>query len=502
MTDITLPDRITTIEDLLREIPLSEPGKRILISFIFDYTPDSTEYADFMTVINSGDSYTYDMSLDPFYIYSIPYLEKKIQEWFTKMEEFNDSTPDDDDLALADGQSLQCIVDGFGTNQERISQFLQSIFTAIFTCQRSGGTDIWFSFCGQIIEGDGTSTISYSPTEVWMNQVESLEPDIAVIVNKDIKYFMGQTVNGNARVNSAWNTSGVGSIQSSSNYVYEMGGYLDRASCLAVIPVILHEHMRVRSQFKPIAYDFNGDGIVDGQDLDMQGSLGIDNLVSNGQLLISLPNTYSKFILLSFGDIRVRRESETRADDLSAPILTYINAAPAIGGFLSILGPKYGFRPVINKSLKQIDLYEDIDSDQIEVLVNNLIVPLRRTIRNGKVTLGSNRVYYRVPSDYISGYDDNNDNLYDMGRINTIILGNYIRNELANRFDGFIGGRRADVIAAAPTIIANILRNKPLQGYTYDIKYADIDSIELIIIIRMLNGVSEVSSSIIVGNLS
>jgi hypothetical protein len=521
MTDIVLPDLITTVEELIREVPVSEPGKKILISFIIDYTPDSTEYAAFIEAITGGEDFVYDMSLDPFYIYSTSYLEKKITEWFDKMEEFTDGNPDVDDLHVSDGQVLQGIVDGFGTNQEKITQFLQSIFTTISSCKLGGGTDIWLSFCGQYIQGNSDDVVAYSPTDIWINHIDAIEPDYAIIINRDIKYFMGQANDGTARTNTYWylgdteyvntytrseaETNAIGlttSAQGSKNFVDDISTVLDRVACLGIIPVILHTNMQVRSQFDPIPFDFNSDGIIDGEDLNMQGKVGIDNLVGDNRLLISLPNIYSKYMLLVFGDVRIRPTSESRDVDLTSPVLEHINCASAIGGFLSTLGSKYGFRPVINKTLQHIDIYKDIDGDQIDILNNSFITPLRRTIRNGNVTLGSNRVYYRVPSDYISGYDSNNDQSYDLGRTHCIVFCNYIRKELLQVFEPFIGGSKANVIAAASTIIANIMHNKPVVEYTYDIKHTDIDTIELIIIIRMLNGITDVSSSITVGNLS
>ncbi len=519
MTDAL--DRVKTVEEIIRSVPISKPSKKVLISFMFDYIPTSTEYTNFISDITGTSDFSYDLSLDPFYIYSTSYLEKKIKEWFTKMESFTDSNPSDDDLYVPNGQQLQCVIDGFGTNQDKITQLLQSIFTSIFACKRSGGTDIWLSFCGQYISGDSDNVVAYSPADILFKHIESVEPDYVVVVNRDINYFIGQTYEGNSRYNTYWyfgdttyaneytravartNATGLTSfITGSKNYIDTLDTVCDIAKCITIIPAILHTSMQVRSQFEPIPYDFNGDGLVTGADLDMQGSIGIDNIITNGVCTLPLPNRYSKFLIIPFGDIQIRSHIDDRTEELQNPLLEYINCGSAIAGFLSILGDKYGFRPAINKNLNQLDLYDDLTSDEIDILVNSFITPLRRTIRNGTVTLGGNRVFYRVPSDYIAGYNDNNDESYDFGRIHCIVLCNVLRRELDASFEGFIGGVRANVISAAPTIISNIMQSKPIDKYTYEIKNVDIDSIELIIIIRIMNGISNISSSIIVGNLS
>jgi len=480
---------LTATEQIEQAVPERIPGRRILLAFFNDY------FVDDGSPLTATSTYEYNFSMDPIYTFSLGYVEDKFRTW---VDEKREELPNLNSIAYGYYDTERGINDG-------ISNFFKMIATAIDSAKRGGAsTDIWVSIPGSICYSDADSSrvLFGSPWEVLREHMRSVEPDFVVIVNRDMNYLRGYSIWNAAHSSyNSWTKSGDNIYSSSTDYWPQVEAMCQSTGSQLIIPAMVHGDIHHRSHFKPSKADM--DNILDWNightpRPAVNPAYVIDKImptIDGGEGLMPDERSRSTFATVVYGDLftgTIDEEADNR--------YKYINCAPAVGGLMSSIGQRYQYRPVVNKSLHHTDVYYDMTEEQVADFTRYdiNIMPVRRTIRNGICLAGNHTfktIYTRaLVSDTPSESSDHVS--FPVTRIHNVILANAVRREMQIRCDSLIGKGKPYVIGAIKDILAKVMDTKPVVSWSHTIIDHDIDDVEVIISIRVLNTVSDISTAV------
>ena len=467
-------EQVTNYNEFATPRPPIRPGKRVLLAFFVG--------EDQLTSTTLSEDIAISQSMDPLFVYSLNWVTRRMKSWQAEL----------------DNEYL--LQDGIGTQAEKRTTFYMMITTAILSCQLAGGEDIWISICGPEIHYNNTTgrSIVRSSMDTLFEHIRAIEPDVVAFVNRDFNYVRGAgaicpTLEGGLGGMVYSNTVGIQDIGgmdtimvSSTNRSLDLYSICDETDCKVIMPALLHESIHWRSQYKPIARDVNGDGVIDGTDLQLLYETNMDAVKATVEHYEDYYNCENPHLFLTYGDLYI-------GDFVEA--FSYIQVAPAASGLFTTAQDVLGYRPFINKDLGHPGVWSPLEEYDIEILKSYWINPVRATIRNG-ITLAGNHSFYGADTK-----EDVKHPAYPLTRMHNVILAHNIAKELCLEMDQYIGKGRQVVVKTIPKALAQVMTTKPVVKYDYSIIDVAIDQIDVIINLWVMNEVSSIKTTASISNI-